>query len=86
MTPDCRRDPCQLCLQRAVRADCSCDAGILIVGTRVRACSDCRLFDTDKDAAAAVVPLLQVLNHLYAQQGQTVADALDDLFWRCGVD
>ena len=96
MSPDAIESLCALFEQEKAltkpkdnRAGCEptcCRAGIRVIGNRIRACDACRLFETDEDAAAAVVSLLQVLHHLYAEQQETVADAVELLFARCGSE
>ena len=47
---------------------------------RVHRCAECNLFDTDEDAAHAVVALIEILTTLKkASPGVTVADLLDEL-------
>lgn len=61
----------------------SCKAGIIITRRgRVRACQTCKLFETDRDATAAVTELVKVLARVYDDgetTSTTVADALDNI-------
>jgi len=64
----------------------SCLAGICIMnGNEVQRCDDCALFERDEDAAKAVHGLLKLLANEYRGlgSGDTVADAMDRLEFRC---
>lgn len=61
----------------APKSTCTlCKAGIVLEGTRIRACCSCRLFDTDEHAAACVKEMVDLLADVYLRDGRTVADAL----------
>lgn len=57
----------------------SCSAGIVVSdGVTIQRCDECKLFETDEDAAHAVVTLLAQLAIVYeGNPKDTVADALD---------
>lgn len=75
----------------------SCLAGILLVHVKgefgdgeteareVQVCDECKLFETDGDASAAVETLLGLLAQSY-EKHDTVADALDHIAWCVGVE
>lgn len=61
---------------------CGCRrAGIVLNAStgEVQRCDECRLFETDADAAKAVDHLLLFLGKVYDRRRDTVADAFDAL-------
>lgn len=62
----------------------SCSAGICLMnGTEVQRCDDCKLFESDQDAADAVGQLLALLHEEY--QGRETSDTVADAFARLRI-
>jgi len=65
---------------------CGCAAGVVVDIRndiyRIEACEECKRFETDEDASAAVCRLLALLDRV-CEDTDTVADALDVLAYGC---
>lgn len=57
---------------------CTCKAGVLIEGSRIKPCPICRLGDDEVDAAGIVIAMLDLLDREYARRpmGETLADTI----------